>query len=159
MSILRSKIVTYPLETRGEARATSSTQTRGLDFVDNPIVTFQKDLLCLVPIAHFLSALEVGRVSPIKVLENPVLVLQPTICSYRSGILNSGQASRGASRETDGLSGSCSGRQHGVVAIDWQGGRMTGRELVGECWQDSELDLDLITELPDWLASSLVPHP
>lgn len=149
--------MTYPLETRGEARTTSSAQTGGLDFVNNPIVTLQEDLLCLVPIAHFLSALEVGRVSPIEVLENPVLVLQPTICSYGGGILNSGQASRGASRETDGLSGGCSGRQHGVVAIDWQGGRMTGQELVGECWQDSELELDLIMELPDWLANSLVP--
>lgn len=34
---------------------------------------------------------------------------------------------------------------------------MTGQELVGECWQDSELELDLIMELPDWLANSLVP--
>lgn len=114
--------MTYPLETRGETGTTSPTQARCLDFADNPFVALQENFFSLVPIAHLLSALEVNGESSIEILEDPVLVLQSSVCSCGAAILNGCQASRNASRETRALLKRCSGRQHGDVAMRWQGG-------------------------------------
>jgi hypothetical protein len=43
-----------PLETRGEASASSTSETRGLDGVDDPGIALEQDLLCLVPVPSFL---------------------------------------------------------------------------------------------------------
>lgn len=56
-----------------------------------PIVTLEQNLLGLVPIAIFLCALQVGTVVSVEVLEDPVLVLQASICPHGMYIVHSGQ--------------------------------------------------------------------
>ena len=50
----------------------------------NPVMTFQYYLLRFVPVAVLHRTLQIGAMMPVKVLEYPVLVLQPTeVCPLR----------------------------------------------------------------------------
>jgi len=84
-----------PFETRGETSTTSSSETRGLDLADDPIVTLEDNLLGLVPVTHLPGALEVDGISVVKVLENAILVSQTSVCSLRGAVLDSSQAPHG----------------------------------------------------------------
>jgi hypothetical protein len=59
----------------------------------HPFVALEQDLLRLVPIAVLLRALQVRPVVSIEVLEDPVLVLQASICPLRWCIIHCGQSS------------------------------------------------------------------
>jgi hypothetical protein len=85
-----------PFQTRGETGTTSTAQTRGLDLIDDPIVTLEDNLLGLVPVAHLLRVLEVGRVSSVQILENAILVLETAVRPLRGAIVDSGQTSHGS---------------------------------------------------------------
>lgn len=87
---------TYPFQTRGETSTSSSSQTGGLDLIDDPIVALEDNLLRLVPIAHLLRALEVGRVSSVQILKDAILVLEAAVSPHRGGILDGGQTSHGS---------------------------------------------------------------
>jgi len=76
---------TNPFQTRGETSTTAAAQTGGLDFPNDPVVALEQDLLRLVPVAHLLGALKVGRVAAVEVLEDTVLVLEPAIDTLRGG--------------------------------------------------------------------------
>lgn len=53
----------------------------------HPVVALQDDLLRLVPVAILLGTLQIRTMVAIKVLENPVLILQATMCPLRRSIL------------------------------------------------------------------------
>lgn len=84
-----------PFQTRGETSTTSSSQTRGLDLANDPIVTLEDDLLGLVPVAHPLRALEVDGVSSVQILKDAILVSETAVRSLRGAVLDSCQASHG----------------------------------------------------------------
>ena len=44
----------------------------------DPVMSLQYYLLCLIPVAVLHRALQIRAMMPVKILENPVLVLQST---------------------------------------------------------------------------------
>lgn len=69
-----------PLQTRGESRTTTTTKTRVLYLVQNPIMALQQDFLGLVPVASLERALELIVVEAIDVGENTVFVAEVSEC-------------------------------------------------------------------------------
>lgn len=90
-SVLLVGKTTYPFQAGREAGSTTASETRGLDLVDDPIVTLENDFLSLVPIAHLLRARKVGGIASVEVLENAILVLETSVMPDGIGILNGSQ--------------------------------------------------------------------
>ena len=76
-----------PLHTGGESGSTSTSQSRSLDLIDDPVCSLLNNLLGLVPLTPGHGSLQPPVVSTIDVGEDPVLVRQGTkLCLGRSSI-------------------------------------------------------------------------
>lgn len=83
-----------PLQSRGETGTTTSTESRLLHLVQDPVVSLEQDLLGLVPVTALEGALKLVVVESVDVCENAILVLQV--------------AEAGSDRRNDGVDGCCS---------------------------------------------------
>lgn len=73
---IRGLVHETPLETRGETGTTTSTETRSLHLVQDPIVALEQDLLGLVPVTALEGTLELVVVESVDVGEDAILILQ-----------------------------------------------------------------------------------
>ena len=75
-----------PLHTGGESGSTSTSQSRSLDLIDDPVSALLHDLLGLVPLTPGHGPLEPPVVTAIDVGEDPVLVSQGAVLGLGGGI-------------------------------------------------------------------------
>jgi len=70
------------LESGGESSTTTSSESRLLDLIDDPVLAHGENLLGLVPVTALESTLDKGVLIFIQVRENTVLIAQVSIGSH-----------------------------------------------------------------------------
>lgn len=123
--------IAHPFQSGWKASTTTSTESRSLNLIDDPVVALENNLLRLVPVTKLLCVLEIGRVATVEVLKDAVLILQVSIRPAGGAILNCGEAADGRPGDARCRSRRSSRGEHLIVELMWGGYESRSRACIG----------------------------